>query len=588
MALDIAAGRRFPVFFDGQRYMGAVEGYVAAVFVSVFGHAPEVVALAPLLGFGLFAAGQYAVWSRWADRGTGHLAAALAVVGSPMLAIWGVVPRGGYIEFLAWALPTLAGYRALARAGSRMPHPVVQAAWGFALALGYFLNPLSLTVYTAIALDWTFVRHGADLRRERGLRTTWLDGPFAPAVWFAVAAGAVLALAFFCHVDPRRVAEGSPYVALGGMSRAPWALAAGGAGVVGLIAVGAWWSGGPARLCDRLVRQPWHLAGVLLALFPFCLYAARVALHAEPAAPSLPVWITAPWKAGANVATALHALSPLVGCAPRAYETVLIGQGVEPPSPSFPWVDGVLRALSPVVTCGVVGLIFVSARRERGFWSRAFALRCEDVGTPVGLATLYLGVSLGLYLLQGSSPNDSSVRYLLPVWAVLPGLLAVGLRTLPPRLGWVIGSSIVLAWVLAQGVAVREICRPSPTRPLAEELQRRGIAAIVAPTPVALTVANLTHGAVGAIEYQPIWPRLGRRYVDRFANDHALTCVVDRGFPWAIRGEGGWSTGQDFGRHLRGLGDRHPGRVRFAWKVGPFEVWEVALPMADVLALEPD
>ncbi len=25
MALDIAAGRRFPIFFDGQRYMGAVQ-----------------------------------------------------------------------------------------------------------------------------------------------------------------------------------------------------------------------------------------------------------------------------------------------------------------------------------------------------------------------------------------------------------------------------------------------------------------------------------------------------------------------------------------------------------------------------------
>ena len=27
MALDIAAGRRWPVFFDGQRYMGALEPY---------------------------------------------------------------------------------------------------------------------------------------------------------------------------------------------------------------------------------------------------------------------------------------------------------------------------------------------------------------------------------------------------------------------------------------------------------------------------------------------------------------------------------------------------------------------------------
>ena len=37
MALDIAAGRRFPIFFDGQRYMSAVEGYVAAAFTLLLG-----------------------------------------------------------------------------------------------------------------------------------------------------------------------------------------------------------------------------------------------------------------------------------------------------------------------------------------------------------------------------------------------------------------------------------------------------------------------------------------------------------------------------------------------------------------------
>src|SRR5262245_64342258 len=55
MALDIAEGRRWPIFFDGQRYMGALEPYTAAAFVAVLGHSPGVVALAPLVYFGLFA-----------------------------------------------------------------------------------------------------------------------------------------------------------------------------------------------------------------------------------------------------------------------------------------------------------------------------------------------------------------------------------------------------------------------------------------------------------------------------------------------------------------------------------------------------
>src|SRR5437870_1793707 len=32
MAMDIAGGRRLPIYFDGQRYMGAIEAYTAAAF----------------------------------------------------------------------------------------------------------------------------------------------------------------------------------------------------------------------------------------------------------------------------------------------------------------------------------------------------------------------------------------------------------------------------------------------------------------------------------------------------------------------------------------------------------------------------
>src|SRR4051794_14470517 len=136
MALDIAAGRRLPIFFDGQRYMGAVEAYVAALWVVLFGHSPVVVAMAPWLFFGLSVAGQYALWRRWGDRITGHLAALFSVVCAPLLVLWGMVPRGGYIEVLAWAIPVLGIYRAWTRPGASTPLRRQQAAWGFLLAIG--------------------------------------------------------------------------------------------------------------------------------------------------------------------------------------------------------------------------------------------------------------------------------------------------------------------------------------------------------------------------------------------------------------------------------------------------------------------
>jgi len=590
MALDIAAGRRFPLFFDGQRYMGAVEAYVAAAFVRAFGHAPEVVALAPLLAFGAFAAGQYAVWSRWRGRPTGHLAAALTVIGSPMLGLWGLVPRGGYVEFLAWALPTLWAYREVARPGRAVASPLHQAAWGFWLALGYFLNPLSWTVYATIALDWTLGRHGADLRRERALSPQFPDGRAASFLWLAAGLTLVVALAAFCHVDPHAGETGSPYVVLGGLCRGPWALGLGAAGVLCLLAAVAWWTRGPVRLYERLKEQPWVVAGVLAAWSPFVAFAALVRAGVYPPAPSLPVWIGAPWKAGANVRTAVRALGVLVGCDPRALETVFVGQGVLPPEPLLPTVVEILIGISPVVVITAFALIVAAVWRDqdRAYWADGFSLRRDDVAPPLALALGFLVVTFGLYLLQGTSPNASSVRYLVPAWVVLPGLIACGLRAIPRRVAVPAGAFLLATWGIAHGLVWTDLGRPTPTPTLAAELTRRGVRAIVAPTPVALMVANLSHGNVGALEYQSIWPRLGDRYRARFSPGRPVVCVADRRFPWSIRGEGGWAPGQDFGRHLRNLAARHPGRVRPAWTVGPFEVWEADLPLDDLLASEPD
>lgn len=588
MALDIAHGRRFPIYFDGQRYMGAVEAYAAAAFVRAFGHTPGVIALAPLVAFGLFAAGQFAVWRHWRDRATGHLAAALTVLGSPMLVLWGIVPRGGYVEFLAWALPTLACYRALARRDAPTPHPAAQTAWGFWLAIGYFLNPLALTVYATLALDWTLGRHGADLRRERNVRAGWLDHPGAPALVSVAALAWLSALAACCHVDPRVPVDGSPYVAFGGGFGSRGAVALGATGVMALLAAAAWWTRGPVRLLERARGSPWVVAGLLAATTPIVAYSLLVRLGVYHPAPSLPVWISAPWKAGPNVFSALRALGTLVGSDPRAIETVLIGQGIEPPVPRWPAVETWLVDFSPFVVAVVFLLIARAGACELRYWSRLFALRGDDVAPPVALASGFLMVASGLYLLQGTSPNASSVRYLIPAWVALPGLIACGIRSLPWRVGVSAGLVLVVPWLAAQGLIWCELDRPSPVRPLAVELAGRGVTVIVAPTPVALVVANLTHGAVGAAEYQPIWPRLGDRYLTRFAAGRPISCVVDRKFPWAVRGEGAWAPEQDFGRHLRGLSGRHPGRVKAAGLVGSFEIWEVNLPLSEILAMEPD
>lgn len=580
MALDIAAGRRFPLFFDGQRYMGAVEPWVAAGFVRLLGHSPAVVALSPLLFFGLFVAGQFGLWRAWRGRASGNLAALLTVICGPMLTVWGIVPRGGYAAALAWALPTLWAYRELTRSDRQPIGPAAQFGWGFLFALGYFLNPLSLILYATIALDWTFDRHGPELRRARGATGRLALGAIGLA-WLFMATCCL-------HVDPRAIAtSGLPYVAFGGAFPGKLGVAVGGACVVALLGVGGWLTGAPARFWRLLAPLPWAVVGALLALSPFVVQGLLVKFGGSPDAPTLPVWLGAPWKAGPNLLTGIDALKTLVGSDPRPLETVLIGQGVEPPGSRWPILATALLAASPMVIA-TVGLLLTRAFWEnRGDWVRSAAAPDGVPGGPESLCLLYLAVAVSLYLLQGTSPNASSARYLVPIWVVLPGLLAAGLTGLPG--GWRFAglAALLVPWAGVNVSVWADIDRPSPSRCLSAELERRGITAIIAPTPVALIVANLTSGRVGALEFRPPWPRIGPRYLYRFPENRPIVCVSDRKFPSFLnQGNVGVPDG-DLARHLQELAARHPGRVNSLCSVDEFDIWEADLPLETVLGAKP-
>ncbi len=245
-------------------------------------------------------------------------------------------------------------------------------------------------------------------------------------------------------------------------------------------------------------------------------------------------------------------------------------------------VTDVFIKINPIVVVIAISLIGWESWRARRFWSSLFTLRRGDVASGPELAGLFLCVAVILYLLQGTSPNASSVRYLLPVWIALPGLFACGLHALPPRIRPFAVSGLLVPWALAHLLIASDLDRPSPARPLVEVLTRHGVTGIVAPTPVALIVANLSHGHIGASEYQPIWPRLGSRYNDRFPAGQPVVCVTDRHF------RSGQSEVADFEGQLKRLAARRPARVRRVNEVGSFEIWEVDLPLVEILTPEPD
>ena len=575
MALDIAEGRRWPIFFDGQRYMGALEAYTAAVLVKLFGHSPASIAMAPTLYYAGLVAGQFAAWRAWKSRACGHLAALFTLACSPMMAIWSVIPRGGYTEVLAWGLATLAVYRRMTRPDRPPPGPLAQLGWGALFTFGYFLNPLSLVVYVALAIDWTFGRHGLDIRRLRGPDWRWPDRPWAGLTWIALAVAAVGLVAVGCHVVSETNLKPRYVFALDLLPGRAGA-AAGVAVVLATFAAAAWWTGLAKRTVSLLATHPSFALGALIGLAPFLIYEARVKLGLAPMEKSLPVWVRPPWAIGKNVEDGLAAFGPLFGGQVRGGNVPYLCLPLfRLPDVAWPATSRALAALTPVVAAVLVALLATAARRDQAAWRGFWGLRGAAPTTPTVLATIGLGCSVGLYLLQASSIDGSSIRYLLPAWLFLPGVLASGVLAWPKaaRAGAV--GMLVGVWTLGQAGLVAEMGRPNAERRLADRLEAEGFRGIVASGALVQVVADLSRGRVGGIEYRSYWPRIGRRYADRFEAAGPIVCVVDL--------DKTSPTGDEPGARLRELAASRPDRARLVAEVEHYQVWRLDVPLAEFL-----
>jgi hypothetical protein len=492
-----------------------------------------------------------------------------------MLALWGVAPRGGYSEILAWAIPVLAVYRWAIGAGGGPRSRLAQAGWGFLFTLGLFLNPLSLVVYGAIGVDWLFGRHGATLRKQRRLGGGWLDSPLAPAIWAAIGVLFITAMAAACHVELDRMRSQIRFIWLLDVFPEPIGMALGALSLVVLVTIAARWTGAGRQLLCVLDGRMWFGLGALLALIPFPLNSLRIALGYTERGFSLPMWIRAPWDISKNVHDGLYALRPLIGCDPHAAAYSIIGLSLDAPAPHWSGLERMLQIATPWAVALVAALVGTVVWHDRAKWRAWFALRGKSATSPTILAFTGLTCSFALYLLQATSPNSTSIRYLMPVWIFLPGLIAQGLLIWTPLVRWVGGVALLGVWSLAQVQLWAEMDRPSPFRPVAQELEARGVKGFVAATPIVLILADLTAGRLGGLEYHSFWPRVMNRYADRFPPGEPIVCVNDLKY--------GRPPIEDIGRRLHGLAGRHPYRVNRVWQEGQYEIWIADVPMNEIM-----
>ena len=105
MAVNILDGER-PLFFYGQNYMGALEAYVGAISVAIFGPTDFAISLSTILFAGLWMMASYLLFRDLGNRVSGLIAALLVAVPGYWIIKYSVSPYGGYT--IAFFCGTLA------------------------------------------------------------------------------------------------------------------------------------------------------------------------------------------------------------------------------------------------------------------------------------------------------------------------------------------------------------------------------------------------------------------------------------------------------------------------------------------------
>jgi 4-amino-4-deoxy-L-arabinose transferase-like glycosyltransferase len=141
MAMDIAQGNEFPLFFYGQNYFGALEAYVAAVFIKLFGMSEFSVACSVILFSLGWIVATYLLIAALFDRRAGLVAATVVSLSGYQIIWYNVASYGGYP--VAFFLGTLALWLAVVirrrePAGGELW--MLTAAFGVCVALGLWTH----------------------------------------------------------------------------------------------------------------------------------------------------------------------------------------------------------------------------------------------------------------------------------------------------------------------------------------------------------------------------------------------------------------------------------------------------------------
>jgi len=378
MARHVLQQHEYPVFLWGQLYKGVPEVYLASALFSVTGDGVVALKAVTLACFVLFVCLQFVLIETLFSRSIAWVSTAFVILGPPSLVLWSLSGNAEVVMTLvAGAVATLA-LENWKRSRSVLALAIAAAAIGFGLWVQQYI------IYYVVALAIVAIQTLPDRRAQ--LRALIAADGLPP--WLGVCTHILLAIA-------------AAYITLGAV-----AFATGGFDInVGRIVIGLrspqkLWRIGAAilplygltqvvgRLAQpgRRVRRPAALA----ALAGFLVGYSPALLHARVSAPIARMDIYGLKAAGAPI---VQQVLPIV-----------IGLR----SPTTEWLS-VPRWFAVVIVAVVaVSYAALRARRLPPFFH------------------VFLMVVPVLFIASGSFIDAQSYRYLMPMYAALPVVLAVG------------------------------------------------------------------------------------------------------------------------------------------------------------------
>jgi len=555
MAQDIAAGRRFPIYFYGQRYMGALEAYAVAAASTLFNDQIHALRFAPACFFALMVAIQYLMLARWFSRRGGLMGAIALIACAPMFMQWSISARGGYVEILLWGSAFLWAYSEwfvppapTTRRGLR------KFAFGALIGSGMWINPSIVLFLVPIIAHALLNRPLAALRDAPniGPRINRLTRHTQHATLPLAAIAGILLLNITWSTW---VADGKVHnQLLLGIVPKPVAML-----ILAAVAVAALHLAAKhTHLIDKArslaTTNGMILLGILVGAAPAELYVLQTTLGAGAMDPSLPLGLRPLWLTGETLVYLINGLPLLFHPDARPF-LQLVGVGRDTViQPLGILTAGAVAAaawlaLGALTTCAIILL-----HRQRDGLSRLFRLQPANHG-PAVLLMIGAAGTIVLYVMGGCTLDFTTIRYLVPLWVFLPGLLAAVFVSRRFRLAATVAPLCAcFAWAMGQFAMHQQLGAPHPLRRVATSLVDSDIRRAVAEPLDAHLLSYMTQQRCSVIEFESFWPRLGH-YFPLMEENRPMDYIVqtsekDRTWDWI---NGNWP------------GQTPPETKRFLW-----------------------